>query len=145
MTFFLSVLPWLVVAVVVLAFSLADDLPAPEVRRIFLVIGIGISVVTAALSWYAPDAAGASYVFAALGPLGFLLFHHVLRTAFRTWKGGEPVLVATGGSGSGSGRFSYEKGVPRQVQFLDYLYTFLLGCGMLLAAAPAIARVVDAS
>lgn len=145
MTVFLSVLPWLVIALVIVEFSLADDLPAPPVRRAFLVTGLGLVLLTAGMLWISPGSSDWSYLLVAVGPAAFLLIHHVLRSIFRKWKGDEPVLMTTGSSSGMTGRFFYETDTHRRVGFTDYVYSFLLGAGMLLAAAAAIEKLVGAA
>lgn len=139
-------LPWLAIAVVLLGFSLADDLPAPGVARAFRTAGVALLLATAAGALLAPGDVPVSHLLVAAGPLFFLLLHRLLRAAFRRWKGDEPVLVATGGWGTArGGRIFHEPGAERRVTLLDYLFSFLLGVAMLISAAPAIAEIVERS
>lgn len=138
----MSTLPWLAIALVLLAFALADDLPAPSVRRAFLFAGLAL-VGLAGVAVGMAEAASPSPLLTASGPLAFLLIHQGLRWVFRRWKGDEPVLTTAGSAGSGGERFAFQKGVERRVTWMDYLYTFALGTGMLVACAPAIAELVE--
>lgn len=138
----MSLLPWITIGVLVIEFSLSDDLPAPRVRRATVVAGL---LLLAAVS-FTRTIGGTRWwndTLAAAGPLAYLLIHQVLRATFRKWKGEEPNLVASGTGQASRRRFFYQKDSTRRVTWLDYLYTFCLGMGMLLAAAPAIRRIID--
>ncbi|NIP59639.1 MAG: hypothetical protein GWM92_15030 [Gemmatimonadetes bacterium] len=141
-----GLLPWLAIAVVLLEFSLADDLPAPGVARAFRSAGVALLLATAAGAWLVPLLVPVSDLLVAAGSLIFLLLQRLLRAAFRRWKGDEPVLVATGARGTArGGRIFHEPGADRRVTALDYLFSFLLGVAMLISAAPAIAEIVERS
>lgn len=138
---FIFLLPWIVIVFVILGFSLADDLPAPVVGRTFLTAGVALVALTAVALWFSPDVAAPGDLLVAAGAPAFLVVHRVLRAVFRRWKGDEPVLAGAGAPGAA--RFFYEVEQPRRLGWRDYVYTFFLGIGMLLAALPAMERLVD--
>lgn len=138
---FIFLLPWIVIAFVILGFSLADDLPAPVVGRAFLTAGLALVALTAVALWFSPGVAEPGDLLVAAGAPAFLVVHRVLRAAFRRWKGDEPILAGAGDPTTG--RFFYEVEQPRRLEWRDYVYSFLLGLGMLLAAMPAMERLVD--
>lgn len=139
----MSALPWLAIAVVLVGFGLADELPAPRVRRSFLGVATVLVAVTATAVWRRPPLAAPFHLLIACGPLGFLLLHAGLRAAFRAVKEGEPVLLFTPGAHrGGADRLFHEPGAPRRVTGWDYVYSLSVGVGMLLSVAPALSEII---
>ncbi|MGD2067757.1 MAG: hypothetical protein PVI57_03665 [Gemmatimonadota bacterium] len=139
----MSALPWLVIAVVLVEFALADELPAPRVRRAFLGAGAVLVAVTATAAWLSPPLATPTHLATACGPLAFLLLHAALRALFRSVKQSEPVLLFTPDAHrGGSRRLFHEPDAPRRVTGWDYVYSLSVGVAMLLSAAPALNEII---
>ena len=131
------ILPWVAVAGVLLAFSLSNDLPQPAVRRAFLIGGLLLPALTAVWA-AASETVQRTDALVAAAPLVFLLVHHVLRSTFRRFTGEAPIVVSPGARRATGSRF-FGEAVNRRVTFMDYLFTFLLGVGMLLVVGGALA------
>lgn len=131
-----SILSGTSIALVVVMFALADDLPAPQVRHVALAVGWSLPALAAITAGAWPETIPPTIILVALGPLGFLALHHLLRWVFLRWKGDEPVLCFQASPGRRS-QFWYEPERTHRVTGLDYLYSFLVGAAMLLSLTPA--------
>lgn len=144
MRLMLGVLPWAALALLLIEFTLSNDLPAPAVRRTFLGLGAALLTLAVVAARLASGVFSTNAIVAAGGPLSFLVLHELLRRGFRRLKGAEPSLVSgTGQAGGASSRFFFQPEVERDVTWLDYAYSFLLGAGMLVAAGGAIAVLIE--
>lgn len=139
-----SMLPWIALGTVVILFSLSDDLPDARVRRVAVAVGLVLLALGAVAAGSSPRSGPWGLPIVAAGPFLYLLLHHLLRQAFRKWTGKEPNLMVTGMGDGTSRRFFYERNTIRRTNWLDFLYSFLLGISMLLSAAPAIGWVIEA-
>ncbi len=138
-------LPWLVLVLLVLEFSLSDDLPAAGVRRMFVGVGLGLLAFTGIAALFYPHVAGPANLLIAAGPLIYLLIHGGLRRLFWKWRKSEPRMARAGNRHTAQGVFFYEGGPSRPVSWTDYLYTLVLGLGMLFSATAAIREIVQRS
>lgn len=126
------------IALVVVMFALADELPDPRVRLGALTVGGGLTALVGTAMGASSGSIRPAVVLVALGPLVFLTLHHVLRRVFLRWKGEEPVLCYHPRREGDRSRFRYEPERTDRVTVLDYLYSFLVGAAMLLSVLPAI-------
>lgn len=141
----ISALPWVAIAVILVEFVLVDELPAPRVRRVMIAVGVVLLLTTFAIGRM-PPLALFPHLLVASGPLAFLLLAELLRRAVLRLKGGEPVLLFTPDAWQGRARRAFfEPDASRRVSGWDVAYTLLVGLGMLLAAAPAMAEIVRRS
>lgn len=139
-------LPWVAMAVILVEFALVDELPSAQVRRVMIGVGVLLLLVAAPAVWWTPPLALFPYLLVASGPLAFLLLAALLRRAVLPLKGDEPVLLFTPDAWQGrSSRAFFEPEASRHVTGWDIAYTLLVGLGMLLAAAPAMAEIVQRS
>ena len=142
----IEILPWVVLAIILVEFTLTDELPAPRVRRMAVGAGIVLMATSAAAAMVVPVRTVLEVIGIALGPLAFLMLHAMLRLGFLRLKASEPVLTFTPESHQGqSTRSFYEPGAPRRVSAWDHLYSMLVGLAMLLSAAPAMAELIRRS
>lgn len=141
----MTALPWIVIGIVLVEFALADELPAPAVRRTVLGGGTALLIFVAGGLWISPATVGPGHLLAAAGPLAFLLLHAGLRRFFAAVKGGEPVLAYHASvRTSGSSRLFFEPDAERRLSGWDYAYSFLVGVAMLVSVAPALSEIVAA-
>lgn len=146
MDMMISALPWVAMAVILVEVVLVDELPAARVRRVMIGVGVLLLLLTALAVWRTPPLALVSYLLVASGPLAFLLLNELLRRAVLRLKGAEPVLLFTPEAWQGrSRRAFFEPDASRRVSGWDVAYTLLVGVGMLLAATPAMAEIVQRS
>lgn len=137
-------LPWVVFGILLVEFALADELPAPRVRRMVVLPGIILMTVSAAATTMVSVRTVAVVIGIAVGPLAFLAAHAVLREGFLRIKGSEPVLMFGPGAHRTKRSF-HEPAVPRRVSLWDYVYSMFVGAAMLLSAAPAMAEIIRRS
>lgn len=141
-----ATLPWIAMAVVLVEFALADELPAAGVRRVFLLVGGLLLGATAAAMLVPGGVVGPDDLLVASAPVLFLAIHAGLRAVFRRLKGAEPALlfVPAAHREGGARRWFFEPGEPRSNGGWDLLYSMLVGVGMLVVLLPAMAAVVEA-
>lgn len=133
-------------AVILVEFVLVEELPAARVRRVMICVGVLLLLLTALAVWRTPRLAPVPHLLVASGPLAYLLLNELLRRAVLRWKSDEPVLLFTPDAWRGrTKRVFFEPDASRRVSGWDVAYTLLVGMGMLLAAAPAIAEIVERS
>lgn len=142
-TTIIEALPWVVLALILVEFALADELPAPRVWRIAVIAGLMPLAVGVAAVLVVPVQPVLEVVGIALGPSAFLVLHAVLRVGLLRLKASEPVLMFGPGARRGRPKRSfYEPAAPRRVSAWDHVYSMLVGVAMLLSAAPAIAEII---
>jgi hypothetical protein len=142
----IQALPWVVIALILVEFTLADELPAPRVRRVAVIAGLMPMAASMTAVMVAPVRTVPEVIGIALGPLTFLVLHAMLRVGFLRLKASEPVLTFTPDSHQGrSTRLWYEPDAPRRVSAWDHVFSMLVGTAMLLSAAPAIAEIIRRS
>lgn len=89
----IQALPWVVIALILVEFTLADELPAPRVRRVAVIAGLMPMAASMTAVMVAPVRTVPEVIGIALGPLTFLVLHAMLRVGFLRLKASEPVLT----------------------------------------------------
>lgn len=141
----MSALPWIVLTILIVEFAASDHLAAgSRLQRLFVAVGAGLMAGTAVAAWTAPEAASLQHAAASAGPLLFLAVHALLRWSFRSLSGRGPIFVSpAAAAGDPSGAGEDDPDGASGASWIDYLYSFLLGVGMLLSAAGAMSVIID--